>query len=570
MIKKITRQKELGAFYTPEKIADFLVKWAVRSPTDLVLDPGAGEGVFFKLALKRLMDLGATLPDSLNQVYGVEIDRNAFLNLKDFIIKTYPKATPRILNANFFDIIPEENGVPMVDVVVGNPPYIERQRLSDITEIRQKIFRGMTGIERISGLTDIYGYFLLHSSRFLKPGGRLALIISDTWLDMDFGKEIKEFLKKFFRIKAIIGFDKRVFPRALVRTVLLLAEKTKTGEHTSENKVLFIRLKEPSEVDGLIELLQQNGGRENLRVLEIPQEKLRLSEPWSVYLKMPLIYFKLLNNPLITRLSRLAKVNIGLQSLKKDFFIMDEILAKERRIEPEYLERIAVSPRDVPLVINSRDDVRHFVLYCDKPKEHLVGTNLLRYIEKAEKKPATPRGKKLIVVGYHNIPRIKKSGRNPWYNVKTEIDKRCRAPILIPRRGYHRFFVVWNKANVAVNENFICVTPFDPCLVTPLLSVLNSSIMELILRVSAHLYGGGVYYLRPEDVKNLPVLDISKISAQELEALHKAYEAFIATKGDRTEIDKCLAKILGLTLEDEKQIEIDLKDLKELSLTSKG
>jgi hypothetical protein len=129
---------------------------------------------------------------------------------------------------------------------------------------------------------------------------------------------------------------------------------------------------------------------------------------------------------------------------------------------------------------------------------------------------------------------------------------------------------VWNKANVAVNEDFICVKPFNEHLIIPILSVLNSSIMEFVIRIVAQLYGGGVYDLRPDDVKNLPMLNFSKIDAQTLEALHKAYETFIITGGNRIEIDRCLSKILGLTREDEKQIVDALKDLRRLSLTSKG
>jgi hypothetical protein len=36
-MKETKSRKDLGAFYTPPAIADFLVNWAVRSSFDLIL-----------------------------------------------------------------------------------------------------------------------------------------------------------------------------------------------------------------------------------------------------------------------------------------------------------------------------------------------------------------------------------------------------------------------------------------------------------------------------------------------------------------------------------------------------
>jgi adenine-specific DNA-methyltransferase len=41
--------KTLGAVYTPLRIAATLVRWAVRSPAERVLDPACGAGFFLLL-----------------------------------------------------------------------------------------------------------------------------------------------------------------------------------------------------------------------------------------------------------------------------------------------------------------------------------------------------------------------------------------------------------------------------------------------------------------------------------------------------------------------------------------
>lgn len=67
-------QKRLGAYYTDELVADLLVAWAVRQPTDCVMDPGFGAGVFLWSACKRIPALRCT---PSRQVSGLEIDSRA-------------------------------------------------------------------------------------------------------------------------------------------------------------------------------------------------------------------------------------------------------------------------------------------------------------------------------------------------------------------------------------------------------------------------------------------------------------------------------------------------------------
>src|SRR5262245_66415804 len=63
--------KNNGAFYTPFEIARFLVRWAVRSKADRILDPSHGGGVFLREAFDRVAELGG---DPSIRVFGVELD----------------------------------------------------------------------------------------------------------------------------------------------------------------------------------------------------------------------------------------------------------------------------------------------------------------------------------------------------------------------------------------------------------------------------------------------------------------------------------------------------------------
>jgi hypothetical protein len=67
--------KDFGAVFTPSHIAQFLARWAIRSPSDTVLDPGAGKGVFLFAALERLKELGAPTEAAGQQLFEVELQK---------------------------------------------------------------------------------------------------------------------------------------------------------------------------------------------------------------------------------------------------------------------------------------------------------------------------------------------------------------------------------------------------------------------------------------------------------------------------------------------------------------
>ncbi|RLI84730.1 MAG: hypothetical protein DRO98_08305 [Archaeoglobales archaeon] len=559
-VKQANPTKILGKFHTPNWIAELICNWAIESPNDLVLDPGAGTGIFCIQALKRLQKLGSNSPQ--HQVFAIELDSEDYHKLTLNLLELFPDfPVKNLIQADFLDLDP--NSLPKMDAIVGNPPYVERQRFYDsrkLANLLSKLAKLSKEFKPHSAM-DIYGYFLIHALDFLKPHGKLGFVISDTWLNMDFGKFIKIQLLKF-RIDAIIGFDSRVFPEALVRTVVILIQKS---EPKFNHKLIFARLKSNISPDQLQELLNSDESSTPdfcSKYFRINQSELEPAKPWGVYLKASPLYFKLVSHPKMIPLHKIAQVNIGLQTLRKDFFIVDS-----NKLEQEYTQPIALSPRDTPLVINSPDQLRYRVICCDLPKHKLVGTRLYQYILEAESKLVSPRDKHQLVKGVQNIPRMVKSRRKPWYNLIPEIQKNRKAPILLPRRFYQRFFVVWNRLRVIANENFICITPKNPDYLIPLLCVLNSEVIEYLIRVNSQLYGGGVVDLRPNDVKNLPVIDLTKLNPDKLTELASAYETYL--NGDRNKINKLIEDLLELNQFERAQLSQELQQLRELSILTR-
>jgi len=273
---------KLGQFYTPPAVARLITKWSVRKPTDVVLDPGCGSGTFLIEAYSRLYGLktGKSIRESrpskevheviLNQLYGVDI--NPFplhltaMNLAMRNVRN-PSSNMNLVHQDFFTILPGQQAlasyttvtirgvrprsisIPKTfDAVVGNPPYTRWVEIPDKTQrvILQNLLPQFPAYDLkpdpIRGREPgIYVYWIMHATRFLNDGGRLGMIISNMWMQTDYGIEFEKFLLDNYKIKALIDVSYRLFT-ALISTVIILAEKSSNEAERARNKVLLVRM----------------------------------------------------------------------------------------------------------------------------------------------------------------------------------------------------------------------------------------------------------------------------------------------------------------------------------------
>jgi tRNA1(Val) A37 N6-methylase TrmN6 len=285
--------KDFGAVFTPAHIAQCLARWAIHSPENVVLDPGAGQGAFLLAAFERLKELGASTEVACQQLWGVELQEEHFERLTENVRASTSTTFPHLHHANLF-----QEEFPPLDPIIGNPPYVIRARMADINEIAQRVALRMQYSVKLRGQADLYCYFIMYAASFLKEGGRMALIVSDAWLDADYGVELKEFLLQNFRVEALISFDRRVFPAALVKSLVLLAVRTKQSKANAP--VRFRRVKQPSSLDTLFTHLETDSSFDDgsVKVVLEPQGTLNPRQYWGIYFKQPDLYFKLSTHPL--------------------------------------------------------------------------------------------------------------------------------------------------------------------------------------------------------------------------------------------------------------------------------
>ncbi|MBN2451243.1 MAG: N-6 DNA methylase, partial [Lentisphaeria bacterium] len=211
------RAKALGAYYTSRRVADFLVRWAIRGPADCVLDPAFGNGVFLEAAADRIRVLGG---DPGQRVAGVELDEATYSCVVSRLADSAQISPERCRHADFFTL---STGWGVFDAVVGNPPFIRYQRFAGQLR-RRALDRALAMGVTLPALTSSWAPFVVHAASMLRDGGRMGLVVPFEAAYSVYARPLLGFLADSFGNVSLLTFQQKLFPYLSEDTMLLLAE----------------------------------------------------------------------------------------------------------------------------------------------------------------------------------------------------------------------------------------------------------------------------------------------------------------------------------------------------------
>lgn len=140
--------------------------------------------------------------------------------------------------------------MPLVDAVVGNPPYVRQEKINEYYGKSYKTFLQREA-ERdapdanLSGRSDILCYFFTHGGAFLNDGGYMGLLTSSTWLDTAYGFRLQKYLLDNYEVIAILESNREPwFAGARVTTVATILRKQSDAARRNANNVKFVWLKQ--------------------------------------------------------------------------------------------------------------------------------------------------------------------------------------------------------------------------------------------------------------------------------------------------------------------------------------
>ncbi|MEM3648866.1 MAG: N-6 DNA methylase, partial [Thermoproteota archaeon] len=507
-----SERHQLGQFYTPPAICELIAKWAIRSPDDLVLDPGCGSGGFLLAAYRVLVKLKTgrdAIPPPrgihekvIGQLYGVDINpfpvHLSSMNIAMKDIRS-PATGLNTIEHDFFHVEPKtillrsykvrtvagvrfrrEMRIPEVDAVIGNPPYTRWVEIPKYTQ--DAIKDNLKELMKKYGLTPqlargvepgIYTYWIMYATRFLKPGGRLGMIISNLWMQTDYGVGFGQFLLDNYKIKAIIDFTLRLFT-ALISTCVILMEKEEDASKRAENEVVFIHVPgtvETIEVDEILKAIEEKKS-EKLYVRVVKQKDIPKDEKWiKVFFGVEEIF----KHPLMVKLGELFEPSYGnakylvltsqgaIRGVRNpgasDFAYLSPSKVKRFNLEKYSYPNVALDKAIVyPAITSARDpvyftfteddwlelynkDKECYMFICHKPRKELP-KEVLEYIKWGE--PVCPECGKRIIKTEGGVFVCEK-------NHKIPLEAKC-ITMIRGTRGGGRFASETESAKVRANE----------------------------------------------------------------------------------------------------------------------
>ncbi|MBI4502831.1 MAG: N-6 DNA methylase [Gemmatimonadetes bacterium] len=555
----LAERKALGQYYTPPQIVDLMVRLTLKDPNAKVLDPACGSGSFLVKAYHRFLELKGKARAAnqkehqqvLDQLVGVEINQfPAHLSVINLEMQNIGFKSDRInvLVSDFFDVNnfgfnnrhrlasldkPDAHGATyrFFDAVVANPPYIRQEQITQKEKLLQLMKHYGVKLDRTS---DIYSYFFAHASHFLKPNGRLGFITSNKWLEVKYGESLQKFFLANHRILAIIEFDAGAFEEALVNTCVVILEKEKDVAARDANQVRFVRVKKPLPTDDLVRMVEgATSSRETAayRLALVQQSELHDNTKWSLYIRAPPIYHKILNHPKMTTLEKVAHINRGITSGANGFFYLTAETARAWGVEKRFLRPLVKSPREVRGLALGKEDCSSLVLNVPTAKAGLQGTGVLKYIAHGE-------DEKL-----HRLPTV--ANRAYWY----DLGLKTPGAILFARKIWKDIICTLNTAQAFADQPFYEITPLRDDDALPILISLRSSVTALFFELHGRSYGGGVLELAVYEASKLPVLDPTSLTQAERDKMNELFKRLAAstTSDVQGEVDRLVFQILGLS-----------------------
>jgi type I restriction enzyme M protein len=243
----------MGQFFTPDEVVKLAVGIIKPDVKELILDPFCGSGHFLTTCLEGINskhNAGEITDYSLHQfkffhLHGIEkSERMVRIAMCDMALQydghTNIRCTDALLSFdNYPDIkalAGEENDDPQVfDIVVTNPPFGSLMG----GEIGNIIKRFELGKNKKSAPLEILG--LERCLQFLKPGGRMAIVIQDGVLTDTGHSHVREWLHTQTEVVAVVSLPDHTFTPygASPKTSLLFLRKFKSGEKSVSGKPVF-------------------------------------------------------------------------------------------------------------------------------------------------------------------------------------------------------------------------------------------------------------------------------------------------------------------------------------------
>lgn len=260
LIPQVSKKKE-GQFFTPRLVEDMIVKMLNPKADEFIIDPACGSAGFLLHSVMHVSGgviSGRQLPQKAqnfaqNKIYGIDFAKKAVkiakaINLivgdgKSHVYKdnslaphTWEDDTKSGLRSRLLRFTHDtgkdrENQSKFLffdfDVLMTNPPFAGTVKERDILRLYNLAEKNGRWINKIGR----HILFLERSLQFIKPGGRMAIVLPQGLLNNTNAEYIRRFVIDEARILAVVGLHGNTFkPHTGTKTSVLFLQKYTDAE----------------------------------------------------------------------------------------------------------------------------------------------------------------------------------------------------------------------------------------------------------------------------------------------------------------------------------------------------
>lgn len=500
--KDISFKKERGGYYTPEKLANFITSLLYNRNLK-ILEPSCGDGVFLSSILNIYKN------NEYKKIDAIEIVKEEYEKCLELVKKN---DNINLHNDDFYNFY--VNTKERYDLILGNPPYIRYQYLTEKQRKRQsKVLLENKMVP--NKLINSWVFFLVACVNLLKDNGKIGFIIPAELLQVVYAEDLRAYLSRELNKITIISFDNLVFDDAEQEVVVFIGEKNNELNNCSIANCSF------KDLDNLI----NNFSLEKLEYSHLANER----NKWTKY------YLNEYQNTLIDNIKNdnkfqkfedVALINVGITTGNNDYFSVNK----------EIVDEYDLSDVSIPLI--GRSSQAHGLFFDENDWKYNVDKGVKAYLinfdENIDYQNLSKKQQKYIKygeqIGAHKG--YKCSIRNKWYSIPS---------IWVPdafflRRSNNYPKFVMNKINAVSTDTMHRINFYEGVNKNKVLLSYYNSITFAFVELNGRSYGGGVLEVLPKEASNIFLPKIDDISEAKTVELLKIVDEKIRNKNDIEEL----------------------------------
>lgn len=194
-------RRPLGAIYTPQIIVEAMMRWAaLQLQPNRVIDPGTGSARF-------LVAAGRTFPNA--ELLAIECDPYAAILARGHLVAAGLADRSKVIVDDYRAIsVPTISGRTLF---IGNPPYVRHHLIGKKWKTWFVSTARKYGLEA-SQLAGLHAYFFLATAELARDRDVGIFITAAEWLDVNYGRIIRELLLGPLGIRNIHVIDPTAMP----------------------------------------------------------------------------------------------------------------------------------------------------------------------------------------------------------------------------------------------------------------------------------------------------------------------------------------------------------------------